>query len=111
MRWPSVHFWGWAFAWLRLPAFFALLFPAAGITAFIESATGRPFSFFWTFFGLLIVWGVADFAILACPRCGRYAYIRNAYLMNSMWPPRRCSKCDLDLKQFHPFDKRARSTD
>tara|TARA_R110002167_G_scaffold46190_4_gene138081 strand:- start:540 stop:875 length:336 start_codon:yes stop_codon:yes gene_type:complete len=111
VRWPSVHFWGWAFAWLRFPIFFALVFPAALITELIEHLTGLSLSFIWAFVVLMFVWAVADFAILACPRCGRYVYMRNAFFVNAMWPVRRCSKCDLDLKRFHPFDKRARSAD
>jgi len=111
MRWPSVHFWGWVLAWANFPIFFGLLFLAGWITDLAEWITGGPVDAIWVMPTLLIGFALVEFAILACPRCGRYIYMRNSRFMNSLWPVRRCSKCSLDLKRFHPFDKRARGAD
>ncbi|MBF7014682.1 hypothetical protein QUC32_06720 [Novosphingobium resinovorum] len=48
-------------------------------------------------FGLLwfVVGGVRSFMI-ACPNCGRSLFIRHGFI-SVLWPPKRCSKCDLNL--------------
>lgn len=111
MSWPSVHFWGWVLAWANFPIFFGMLFLSGWLADLIAEVLGRPVDLLWVLPVVLIGVVIAEFKVLACPRCGRYVYMRNSMFMKSMWPVRRCSKCSLDLKRFHPFDKRARAAD
>ena len=46
--------------------------------------------------------------LVDCPRCGVSAYWRSAWRWSNAWPVKHCSKCDLDLSKFHPFDSRAK---
>ena len=97
--------------WANFPIFFGLLFASDWLADRLTLALGLKVNAIWLFPVLLIVLGVAEMAALSCPRCRRYVYMRGSLFINSMWPPRRCSKCGLDLKRFHPFDKRARAAD
>ena len=43
-----------------------------------------------------------------CPRCGTSAFWHSGTRWSNGWPSKHCSKCDLDLRKFHPFDSRAK---
>lgn len=105
MRWPSVYFWG----WLMLPGRFILFFGALAFAAFAAQFLPSKNAFEWalipTFLGLVAV----SLMLTACPRCGRNVYQRSGWFSNNLWPVSKCSRCGLDLKQFSPFDKRAKS--
>jgi hypothetical protein len=60
------------------------------------------------FIPTLIVVGLAAYKLVDCPRCGVSAYWHSGKRWSNAWPEKHCSKCDLDLRRFHPFDSRAK---
>jgi len=111
VRWPSVYAWGW---FMGVPGtlliFVASLFIAAWeleAAASVWRVDSRHFGFF--FAPTLLILGLLAYKVVDCPRCGRSAFRHGRWSWGNIWPRRRCSRCDLDLAQVHPFDRRAGS--
>lgn len=109
MRWPSVYL----FAWLYGTIGMLLIFVFIGIPMF---AFANGLSEAWRLPAMLTagaVWlclGGSMFYFPACPRCGRSPYLRGKGLFGSFSsiPKSRCDRCDLNLRKFGLFDRRAK---
>lgn len=76
------------------------------LVARLLGSTGIPFG---AYFGVtFIVVGLAAYKLVDCPRCGVSAYWHSGKRWSNAWPEKQCSKCDLDLREHHPFDARAK---
>jgi len=100
--------------WLFL-GFASSFFIAVGLMGvFLRLFTVDPdseFLFFYFFVPtFLIVFGLA-MKLVDCPRCKTSAFRHSGTRWNNAWPMKHCSKCDLDLRKYHPFDSRAKRDD
>ncbi|HYC68049.1 hypothetical protein [Brevundimonas sp.] len=110
MRWPSVYIWGWV---MGLPGLVLCFFGSLALAFAAEGLMERFYlsidvSFLLIFAPLLITVTFTAMKVVDCPRCGVSAYWHSAHRWGNAWPARRCSKCDLDLRKYHPFDSRAK---
>ena len=110
MRWPSVYCWGW---FMGIPGlllcFVGSIALAIGEMTLVARLFGSPGIPFVAYFGpTLIVVGLAAYRLVDCPRCGVSAYWHSGKRWSNGWPEKQCSKCDLDLRKYHPFDSRAK---
>ena len=110
MRWPSVYFWGW---FMGIPGlllcFVGSLYLAGAESMIVERVLGSSDIPFVAYFAVtLIVVGFAAYKLVDCPRCATSAYWHSGTRWSNAWPEKRCSRCDLDLRKFHPFDSRAK---
>ena len=95
-----------------LLCFVASGFLGAGALVVFERLLGSPGIPFAVYAGVsLIVLGLLACKLVECPRCGTSAYWHSGTRWSNAWPEKQCSKCDLDLRDFHPFDSRAKRGD
>ena len=108
MDWPSVRLIAWWSGLLGLVWFGLSILLAVYLGHWLDERFGvSGDAFQYVFLVAFLAGGGVLIALTACPRCGRNAHSRGSYF-DSFWPVRTCSKCGLDLRRFHPFDKRAK---